>query len=87
MIIQNNSSRFKKINGVMVRAWRTIEVPDNYVLSENEIIVQIKEQIKKQEEVSKPKVNYDINNDGKFDEKDISLAAKILGETKKKHKK
>jgi len=31
MIIRNNSSNFKKMNGQLVRPWRSVEVSDGYV--------------------------------------------------------
>jgi hypothetical protein len=82
MIVQNTTSGFKLINGQPVRAWRTVVVPDDYKVKEGEKIVNIDERV---EDLSESKIDYDLNGDGVFDDKDKSIAGKILA-TKRKNK-
>ena len=83
MIVQNTTSGFKLINGQPVRAWRTVIVPDDYQVKEGEKIVSIEERVEDLS-VSKPD-KFDLNGDGVFDHKDVSIAAKVMA--KKRHKK
>jgi len=82
MIVQNTTKGFKLINGQPVRAWRTVVVPDNYKVQEGEKIVSIDERV---EDLSESKIDYDLNGDGVFDHKDVTIAAKVMA--KKRHKK
>jgi hypothetical protein len=81
MIVQNTTKGFKLINGKLVRAWRTIIVPDDYQIKEGEGIVSLSE---KEENVSESKIDYDLNGDGVFDDKDKSIAGKVLATNRKR---
>jgi len=84
MIVQNITSGFKLINGQQVRAWRNVVVPDDYKVKEGERIVSLDKIVEDVSE-SKTEIDYDLNGDGVFDDKDKSIAGKILA-TKRKNK-
>ena len=72
MIVKNKTDRAEKIGDVVIWAWRTEFVPDDSVVDETIF------EIEKGEIEKKPKFNPDLNNDGKFDKADKTIAAKTL---------
>lgn len=76
----------------MFRNWKRDEIRelDEYsaekLLKDNKNFARVDSNVKESKQnvsAIKPSVNLDLNNDGKIDKKDFTLAAKVLSQSKK----
>ena len=86
MIVRNIAGMARRINNQLVRQYRTVEVPEDYVLDEYLEVVS-KSTPKEKEPIKEEKIDYDLNGDGVFDDKDKSIAGKVLRTKTKKNNK
>lgn len=86
MRLRNKTSRFQSIDGQRVFPWRDVEVRDG-IRYDTEIFELAGERPVKKKNIAgkgEPKSDFDLNDDGKVDDEDYSLAGRTLASKRNK---